>query len=226
VLIENKNRRAAETALIQANEELEDKVESRTKELQFVNQTLLASASEREDLLANEQEARRDAEIANRLRDEFMATVSHELRTPLNSILGWARLLKSGNLEPRQSARAVQTIIKNSESQNRLIDDLLDIARMISGKVVMDIENVHVREFVEHSVDTAKLEAAKRNIAIRVNFADGSGDRVVAGDRVRLQQIIGNLINLHGGTVSAYSEGENKGSTFVVRLPLDRNGDH
>ena len=295
VMLENRRRRLAEIALIRSNEELEGKVESRTRELQAANEILLTSATEREELLANEQNARREAEIANRLRDEFMATVSHELRTPLNSILGWARLIKSGHLEPRQSAKAVQTIIKNSESQNRLIEDLLDVARMISGKLQLEIDNVSVREFVEHSVETVKPEAVKRNVAIHVDFADGIGDQVVSGDRVRLQQIVGNLITnavkfsgpdsgvevttrpdgefveiavkdhgagispeflplvferfrqdratikqsgglglglavvrnlteLHGGNVSAYSEGENKGSTFKVRLPLAKNG--
>ena len=295
VLLENNRRRSAERGLIRANAELEEKVESRTMELQAVNVALLASATEREELLAKEHEARREAEIANRLRDEFMATVSHELRTPLNSILGWARLLKSDHLDPRQSEKAIQTIIKNSESQNRLIEDLLDVARMISGKLQLDVEEVPVREFVEHSVETAKPEAAKRNIAIHVNFTDGTGEQAVSGDRVRLQQVISNLITnavkfsrpdsgvdvtakpdgefveisvkdhgagispeflpmvferfrqdrttirqsgglglglaivrnlteLHGGTVSAQSAGENKGSTFVVRLPLPRNG--
>ena len=83
----------------------------------------------------NEKAARKDAEVANRLRDEFMATISRELRTPLNSILGWARLLKSGSLDDEKQSKAVSTIIKNSESQNRLIEDLLDAARIISGKL-------------------------------------------------------------------------------------------
>jgi len=291
VLIENNRRRSAEKGLIRANEELEEKVKARTSELERANRNLLTSASEREDLLAKEQAARREAEIANRLRDEFMATVSHELRTPLNSILGWARLLNNGNLEPRQSAKAVKTIIKNSESQNRLIEDLLDVARMISGKLRLDIADVPIKEFIEHSIESARPEAAKRNITITLKVDDSLAGKSIAGDRVRLEQIVGNLLTnavkfsrpdssvdvkavddeqfvdisvtdhgvginadflplvferfrqdrstikqsgglglglavvrnlteLHSGSVSAASEGENKGSTFTVRLPV------
>jgi len=297
VVIENNRRRSAERALTVANQELEGKLAERTLELQAANAKLIASASEREELLAKEQQARREAEIANRLRDEFMATVSHELRTPLNSILGWARLLKTGQLEARQTSKAIQTIIKNSESQNRLIEDLLDVARMISGKLRLEIEAVRVGEFVESSVEMAKPEAAKRNISIHLDLAEEIRNETVSGDRVRLQQVIGNLLinaikfsqpdsgvdvtakpdgdfvkifvkdhgagiskeflpflferfrqdratiklsgglglglavvrnltELHGGTVNAYSDGENKGSTFVVSLPLATNGHH
>ncbi|MCV4784498.1 hybrid sensor histidine kinase/response regulator, partial [Escherichia coli] len=84
--------------------------------------------------MKKEKKSREEAEIANRLRDEFMATVSHELRTPLNSILGWARLLREGSLNHSQAERALATIIKSAETQNRLIEDLLDVARIISGK--------------------------------------------------------------------------------------------
>jgi signal transduction histidine kinase len=291
VLIENSKRRKAEVRLIKANEELEAKVAERTRELQAANHTLTESAQEREELLAKEQAARREAEIANRLRDEFMATVSHELRTPLNSILGWARLLDDGNLEPRQSAKAVRTIIKNSESQNRLIEDLLDVARMISGKLQLDVKPVPVREFIEHSVETVRPAAAARNITIDIRLDPQVSGRHVPGDRVRLEQVLSNLLTnavkfsktdssvavtaaaengdvvirvtdhgsgispeflpmmferfrqdrstikqsgglglglaivrnlteLHGGTVSAHSDGVGMGSTFTVRLPL------
>ena len=291
VMVENRRRQHAEQDLIKANAELEAKVEERTKELQSVNQRLLVSASEREELLANEHAARQEAEVANRLRDEFMATVSHELRTPLNSILGWARLLKKGNLDTRQSTKAVHTIVKNAESQNRLIQDLLDVARMISGKLELDLENVPVAEFVSHSVETVRPDAEKHRVSIDLDISDLAGGELVSGDRVRLEQIVGNLLTnavkfspegsvinvgvgaedgeieiavkdhgvginpeflplvferfrqdaatakqsgglglglavvrnlteLHGGKVSAFSEGENLGSTFTVRLPI------
>ncbi|HEY2867710.1 MAG TPA: ATP-binding protein [Pyrinomonadaceae bacterium] len=297
VMLENRRRQTAEQDLIKANEELEAKVAARTNELQTVNQRLLVSASEREELLSNEHVARRDAEIANRLRDEFMATVSHELRTPLNSILGWARLLKNGNLDPRQSVKAVRTIVKNAESQNRLIQDLLDVARIISGKLELDLENVPVAEFVSHSVETVRPEANKRHVPIDLDISDGTGAEIISGDRVRLEQIIGNLLTnavkfspegsavnvdvvsadgvveiavrdrgvgiskdflplvferfrqeaatakqsgglglglavvrnlteLHGGTVSAFSDGEDLGSTFVVKLPIANGQPH
>jgi signal transduction histidine kinase len=291
VMLENNRRRKAEVGLIKANEELEGKVEERTRELQAANVTLLVSATEREELLSKEQAARKEAEIANRLRDEFMATVSHELRTPLNSILGWARLLNDGNLEPRQSAKAVRTIIKNSESQNRLIEDLLDVARMISGKLRLDVSPVRVGDFIDQSVETVRPSATSRKVSIDVNIDAATRERVVPGDRVRLEQIVNNLLTnavkfskpesridvavnangkfveiavtdrgagispeflpmvferfrqdrsmieqsgglglglaivrnlaeLHGGTVSAHSDGEGKGSTFIVKLPL------
>ena len=124
VVSEIKKRRAAQGKLIEVNEGLERSVEQRTMELKRANEKLLEVGLERESILFSEKEARKEAEIANRLRDEFMATVSHELRTPLNSILGWARLMKSGTLNDAQYEKALTTIIKNSESQNRLIEDL------------------------------------------------------------------------------------------------------
>ena len=116
VLSENKKRLAAQGKLIEVNEGLEKSVEERTAELKKANEKLLEIGLERESILFSEKDARLEAEIANRLRDEFMATVSHELRTPLNSILGWARLMKGGNLDELQSEKALTTIIKNSET--------------------------------------------------------------------------------------------------------------
>lgn len=186
-------RRIAEGALIEANQGLELKVAERTERLEAVNETLLQIGGEREELLFNEKSARREAEIANRLRDEFMATVSHELRTPLNSILGWARLLKDGNLDERQQEKAVSTIIRSSENQNRLIEDLLDVARLISGKLRLEFEEVDLAGVVEHSVESLRPAAAKKGV--NIEFKDKPDEIcIVEGDRNRLAQVFSNLI--------------------------------
>jgi PAS domain S-box-containing protein len=149
---------------------------------------------EREEILLSEKAARREAEIANRLRDEFMATVSHELRTPLNSILGWARLLKGGMLDEITSKKAVDTIIKSSENQNRLIEDLLDVARLISGKLELDIKRVNPVELVSNSIETVRPMADAKNISLNVEIDENSVETEIAGDVNRLQQIALNLM--------------------------------
>ena len=113
LISETRKRRTAEDALREANRGLEKRIAERTEELKNANEVLQQNSIEREILLLNEQSARKEAEIANRLRDEFMATVSHELRTPLNSILGWARLLKDGHLDNEQGKKAIETIVRN-----------------------------------------------------------------------------------------------------------------
>lgn len=194
VLSEIKKRRVAQNDLTVANESLEKKVELRTTELQEVNEKLKDIGSEREVILLNEKNARRDAEIANRLRDEFMATVSHELRTPLNSILGWARLMKGGTLDHAQSEKAVSTIIKNSETQNRLIEDLLDVARVISGKLQLDVIEIDAVEVVSNAVETVRPIAEAKHIKIDFDFEASKQNHAVKGDRNRLTQIFTNLL--------------------------------
>ena len=189
---EIKKRQSAEDALTEANRGLEEKVALRTGELQVLNRRLLDIGDEREKLLVQESRSRQEAEIANRLRDEFMATVSHELRTPLNSILGWARLLKDGGLNDDQAERALTTIIKNSETQNRLIEDLLDVARLISGKLELDRENVNVVESVCESIEISKPVAKQRGL--QFHFESYGSHPVVFGDRNRLRQVFSNLI--------------------------------
>ena len=192
VFREIKKRTRAETALVDVNRGLEERIALRTEELQEMNRRLLEIGNERETLLLQESRSRQEAEIANRLRDEFMATVSHELRTPLNSILGWARLLKDGGLSAEQSARALTTIIKNSETQNRLIEDLLDVARLISGKLELAREGVDLVESVSESIEIAGPAAkAKR---LRIEFDGGHARPIVDGDRNRLRQVFSNLL--------------------------------
>jgi signal transduction histidine kinase len=191
---EIRKRQTAEVALTDANRGLEKKIENRTAELQEVNERLLEIGSQRELSLNNEKRARHEAEIANRLRDEFMATVSHELRTPLNSILGWARLLKDGSLNDNQSERAVSTIIKNSETQNRLIEDLLDVARLISGKLELEHEPVDIDEALHDSIESVRPAADVRHLTIQFSGIDPEHHRIVSGDRNRLRQVFSNLL--------------------------------
>lgn len=245
---------------------------------------------ERETLLKSEQAARKEAEIANRLRDEFLATVSHELRAPLNSILGWGKLLIKGNLDKTTSDKAIQTIVRNAESQNHLIEDLLDVSRIISGKLRLEIITINPIVFVESALESVRPAAEAKNITLEVK--QDSVVSHISGDPNRLQQVIWNLLSnaikftpaggkvsveiermkehteirvsdsgvgiseeflphvfdrfrqadassirkfgglglglaivrhlveMHGGTVSATSKGENQGSTFTVRLPV------
>ena len=187
-------RSKAETALIDANKDLEGRIEERTVELEMVNESLRTVADERETLLTNEKSARREAEIANRLRDEFMATVSHELKTPLNSILGWARMLKGGNLDADQVKRALGTIIKNSETQNRLIEDLMDVARIISGKLVLETEATDLIELLGDTVEIVRPAAQAKSITIENNTVAFNGPVFVNGDRDRLRQVFSNLL--------------------------------
>jgi signal transduction histidine kinase len=187
-------RRNAEVALTDANRELEDRIDDRTKELEKVNESLRLVATEREELLNNEKSARRDAEIANRLRDEFMATVSHELKTPLNSILGWARMLKAGDLDEDQVKKALGTIIKNSETQNRLIEDLLDVARIISGKLVLEFEPIDPAELVHDAIQSVKPLAQAKRIEITEGVTGDASSLTILGDRNRLTQVFSNLL--------------------------------
>lgn len=148
---------------------------------------------ERERLLDNEKTARRDAEIANRLRDEFLATVSHELRAPLNSILGWGRLLQKGQLDDATTEKAIGTIVRNAESQNRLIEDLLDVSRIISGKLRLEVMTIKPINIVESALETVRPAAEAKGIKIEIK---GEKDiSHISGDPNRLQQVVWNLLS-------------------------------
>jgi signal transduction histidine kinase len=194
VLSEIKKRRSAQNDLMELNEGLERNIEHRTLELKRANEKLLEVGLERESILYSEKEARMEAEIANRLRDEFMATVSHELRTPLNSILGWARMMKGGSLDDSQVEKALTTIIKNSETQTRLIEDLLDVARIISGKLQLKIVDLHPGEIVSEAIETVRPAAGHRNMAINLHIEPKAQKAVIEGDLNRLVQVFTNLL--------------------------------
>lgn len=222
VFREIRKRQTAEHELLDTNKRLEEKVEERTEELVEMNARLLAAGGERENLLKGEQAARQEAEVANRLRDEFMATVSHELRTPLNSILGWARLLKDGTLDHSQTQRAVNTIIKNSETQNRLIEDLLDVARLISGKLELKEEPVDLLAVVGDSIEVTRPSAQQKHI--RISFDEGTFDQppIITGDASRLRQVFSNLLtnavkfSPEGRDISVFAEQDASSAVISV----------
>jgi len=153
---------------------------------------LQAQIEDRSRLLSNENMARREAERANRLKDEFLATISHELRNPLNAILGWAHLMRLGNLTPANTERAVETIYRNAKSQAQLVADLLDVSRIISGKLRLDVRTVDVISIVDAAVDSIRPAADAKGIRLQTISDPGVGP--ISGDADRLQQIVWNLL--------------------------------
>ncbi|HWM94649.1 MAG TPA: ATP-binding protein [Thermoanaerobaculia bacterium] len=148
---------------------------------------------DRDELLRREQEARAEAESASRAKDEFLGLLSHELRTPLNAILGWTKLLSTGRLEPDAVARAIETIERNSRLQARLIEDMLDLSRIVSGKLRLDAQPVDLTTVINAAVDTSRPAADAKDIRIQLVLDFGAG--MVLGDPVRLQQVIWNLLS-------------------------------
>lgn len=146
---------------------------------------------ERRRLLAREQAAREAAQEANRAKDEFLATLSHELRTPLNAILGWARMLAAGTLEGEKAARAIQTIERNAQVQVRLIEDLLDISRVATGKLQIAFAPADLAPLVESVVDSLRPAATAKNVSL---MSEPLQACQVMVDASRIQQVIGNLI--------------------------------
>jgi PAS domain S-box-containing protein len=147
---------------------------------------------ERGLLLESCQVAHAEADTANIIKDEFLATLSHELRTPLTSILGWSKLLADGNLDHAASKRALETIVRNARAQRRLIDDLLDISRIITGKLRLDVRPVELAPIIESVVDGVRPAADARGIHLQTTL--DSLTSPINGDPDRLQQIIWNLL--------------------------------
>jgi PAS domain S-box-containing protein len=246
--------------------------------------------AERKQLLSSEREARATAEAANRIKDEFLATLSHELRTPLNAMLGWMQLLRGGDLNDTQTQRALEIIERNAKAQAQLIEDLLDVSRIIRGKIELAARPVSLSRVIKAAWDTVYLAAEAKQLRIFTTYEDDSAQ--VYGDPERLQQVVWNLlvnavkftpeggsivvkvrandesvilsvsdtgmgidpsvvphlferfrqaegstrrkhgglglglaivrhlVELHGGTIAAASEGKNQGSTFTLTLPL------
>jgi PAS domain S-box-containing protein len=250
---------------------------------------LTAVAIENVGLLERESSARAAAEESNRLKDEFLATVSHELRTPLTAILGWSRMLEGSTLNSEMAVRAIETIKRNARAQAQIIDDILDVSRIITGNLYLELLPIQLESVLEAAVNVDRPTAEAKNIRIDLNF--DHEPVMVSGDTNRLQQVCWNLlsnavkftpsggkvtiqlrqveshvqievtdtgqgirpaflpfvfdrfrqadststrqhgglglglaiarhlIEIHGGSIEAESNGEGKGATFTVRLP-------
>jgi PAS domain S-box-containing protein len=151
------------------------------------------AAEERKVLLENERLARLDAERTSQMKDEFLATLSHELRTPLSAILGWAQVLRRGSRDQNDLQRGLQTIERNARAQAQLIEDLLDMSRITSGKVLLDMQTVAPAGFIDAAVETVRPAADAKNIRIEKHYAGDPG--IIAGDPARLQQVVWNLLS-------------------------------
>jgi signal transduction histidine kinase len=165
---------------------------------------------EREAQLAREREARAAAETASAMKDEFMAILSHELRTPLNAIIGWAALLRSGTLQGEKLERAIESIERNARSQARLIEDLLDLSAIISGRISLRAQPLDLVPVVEGALDVVRPMADAKSIQFQLALDPDTGP--VSGDPDRLQQVVWNLLSNAvkftpaGGTVSLFLE--------------------
>ncbi|OUL32169.1 PAS domain S-box protein [Nostoc sp. 106C] len=152
-----------------------------------------AQAISRAQLYEAERKARAEAEQANRVKDEFLAVLSHELRSPLNPILGWTKLLRTQKLPPTQVNQALETIERNAKLQAQLVEDLLDISRMLRGKLSLNTAPVNLIAVIEEAIETVQLAAATKSIHIQTVFQPGK--KKVLGDANRLQQVIWNLLS-------------------------------
>jgi PAS domain S-box-containing protein len=147
--------------------------------------------AERERLLKSEQAARESAEQANRIKDEFLAVLSHELRSPLNPILGWSKLLQTGKLDETRKSEALKTIERNAKLQSQLIEDLLDISRIMQGKLILTAAPVSLTFVISAAVETVRLAAEAKNIELQLDLDPTAS---ISGDAARLQQVVWNLL--------------------------------
>ncbi len=184
-------------ALKRAYAEMEDRIEARTSELAESNRSLTLEIAERQrvelervELLQREQHARLEAQASNRMKDEFLATLSHELRTPLNAILGWAHILEVGKRDAASVERATRVIKNNAQAQAQLVADILDVSRIIGGKLNLHLGLVSIRSVIESALEAVQPAADAKGIAIETVFSEAAP---IIADRDRLQQVMWNL---------------------------------
>lgn len=149
--------------------------------------------AERRRLLERERAARQEAEVANRLKDEFLATLSHELRTPLNAMLGWTRLLRAGSLDAATTQIGLRALERNAKAQTQIINDILDVSRIITGKVRLDIHPLDLSQVVQEALETIRPAADAK--AIHLEWVRGANVGLISGDPARLQQVLWNLLS-------------------------------
>ncbi len=186
-----------------------------------LSEELRAERSQQRELLLQAREASQRAEGANRAKDDFLATVSHELRTPLNAIAGWVSLLRSSSLPPQRVNDALDTIERNVRAQTRLIDDLLDVSRIISGKLDLTLEPTDLANVVAAAVEALRPHANTKRITLRVDIE--SALTPTLGDATRLQQVVWNLLanalkfTPAGGVIEVELHSKDAGLELVVR---------
>ena len=187
-------------------------IRSRQRQYQIRDQmeAIRRAQDERQQLLESESAARREAERAGRIKDEFLATLSHELRTPLNAIFGWTQLIKMDPGDAEAIAEGINVIDRNVRLQTELIDDLLDMSRIISGKVRLDMRPIRLPEVIDAALDSTMPTLLAKNI--RLEKSIGPGVDHVNGDPGRLQQVLWNLLTNaikftpKGGTIQVLGE--------------------
>jgi PAS domain S-box-containing protein len=173
---------------------------------------------ERERILAAEQRARAEAQAASRAKDEFLATISHELRTPLNAILGWSQVLLSGKFHGNDLPRALESIVRNARSQAQLIEDILDVSRIITGRLRLDIRNVDLLGIIGAALDALRHAAESKSIQIKTILQPDVGP--VRGDPDRLQHVVWNLFS----NAIKFTPEEGEVAIKLERIDDDRGG--
>jgi signal transduction histidine kinase len=172
---------------------MKNQLENQVQELARLNHQVQQQLKERDQLLVREHSAKLQAQNANRMKDEFLATISHELRTPLTSLFGWTRLLRSGNLKEATFNRALDVIERSAHAQKQLVEDLLDISRISAGKIQMDSLPLDIVSVVQEAIDAVRPSANTKNILIQLEIQ--SSPREFQGDPGRLQQVLSNLLS-------------------------------
>ena len=177
-------------------------------------------AAEREQFLQSERSARSEAEHLSHMKDEFLATLSHELRTPLNAIQGWATLLRQHDVTPADLSRGLETIERNVRAQAQIINDLLDMSRIISGKIHLEVQSLQLHEVINHAIEAVRQSAEAKKIRLHTLLDSRIG--LVRGDPNRLQQVLWNLLSNavkftpQGGRIQVVLERVNSHVEIVV----------